>query len=83
VTGIDLDVRTKVAREEAWIPIADLAREIHEGDTSILAGWPLEYWGLEPFDDRRPDARIRYASVFRVGEATGSRELAGSERSGR
>jgi chemotaxis methyl-accepting protein methylase len=83
VTGIDLDVRTKVAREEAWIPIADLAREIHEGDTSILAGWPLEYWGLEPFDDRRPDARIRYASVFRVGEASGSRELAGSERSGR
>ena len=83
VTGIDLDVRTKVALEESWSPITDLAREIHEGDTSILAGWPLEYWGLEPFDNRRPDAQIRYASVFRVGEATDSRELTGSGRSGR
>jgi chemotaxis methyl-accepting protein methylase len=84
VTGIDLDVRTKIAQEQAWSPIQDLAREIHEGDTSILAGWPLEYWGLEPFDDRRSDSQIRYASVFRVGEpASESRELAGSERSGR
>ncbi len=83
VTGIDLDVRTKVALEESWSPITDLAREIHEGDTSILAGWPLEYWGLEPFDNRRPDAQIRYASVFRVGQASDSRELAGSGRSQR
>lgn len=83
VTGIDLDVRSKVALEEAWSPITDLAREIHEGDTSILAGWPLEYWGLEPFDDRRHDAQIRYASVFRVGEASEPRELAGSDRSRR
>ena len=83
VTGIDLDVRAKVALEESWSPITDLAREIHEGDTSILAGWPLEYWGLEPFDDRRPDSQIRYASVFRVDNASDSRELAASERSGR
>ncbi len=84
VTGIDLDVRTKVAVEEAWSPVQDLAREIHEGDTSILAGWPLNYWGLEPFDERRPDAQVRYASVFRLGEpAAQSPELAGSERSGR
>jgi chemotaxis methyl-accepting protein methylase len=83
VTGIDLDVRTKVALEESWSPITDLAREIHEGDTSILAGWPLEYWGLEPFDDRRPDSQIRYASVFRVSEASDSTELTGSGRSGR
>jgi hypothetical protein len=76
-------VRTKIAQEQAWSPITDLAREIHEGDTSILAGWPLEYWGLEPFDDRRPDSQIRYASVFRVGEASDSTELAGSGRSGR
>jgi len=84
VTGIDLDVRADVAREEGWSPIGDLAREIHEGDTSILAGWPLNYWGLEPFDHRRPDAQIRYASVFRLGEPVAQRrELASSERSGR
>jgi len=84
VTGIDLDVRASVAREEGWSPIADLAREIHEGDTSILAGWPLNYWGLEPFDNRRPDAEIRYASVFRLGAPNAQgHELASSERSGK
>ncbi|HEY1500103.1 MAG TPA: CheR family methyltransferase [Acidobacteriaceae bacterium] len=84
VTGIDLDVRANVARQERWSPIGDLSREIHEGDTSILSGWPLNYWGLEPFDHRRPDAQIRYASVFRLGEPVAQhRELASSERSGR
>ena len=84
VTGIDLDVRAKVARDSEWIPVTDLAREIHEGDTSILAGWPLEYWGLEPFDERRPDWQIRYASVFQVGQASPEyAELAGSQHSAR
>lgn len=66
VCGIDLDVRTAVARELDWTAVPELAREIHEGDTSITSGWPLEYWGLEPFDDRRHDREIRYASVFQV-----------------
>ena len=84
VTGIDLDVRAKVALDSDWTPVTDLAREIHEGDTSILAGWPLEYWGLEPFDERRPDWQIRYASVFQIGQSSPEyAELAGSERSGR
>ena len=68
VSGIDLDVRTKVAREMGWRPVTDSMREIHEGDASLRRGWPLEYWGLEPFWDHRRDWRIRYASVFRVGE---------------
>jgi chemotaxis methyl-accepting protein methylase len=68
VSGIDLDVRTKVAREMRWIPVKDLLREIHEGDVSLRRGWPLEYWGLEPFCDDRPDWTIRYASVFQIGE---------------
>jgi chemotaxis methyl-accepting protein methylase len=69
VSGIDLDVRTKVARDMGWKPVTDLLKEVHEGDESIRKGWPLEYWGLEPFDDDRPDWRIRYASVFQLGEA--------------
>jgi len=69
VSGIDLDVRTKVAREMGWTPMTDLMKEIHEGDASLTRDWPLEYWGLEPFQPRRRDARIRYASVFRLGEA--------------
>jgi chemotaxis protein methyltransferase CheR len=71
VSGIDLDVRTRVAREMGWTPITDLIREIHEGDVSLRRGWPLEYWGLEPFRDDRRDWRIRYASVFQVGQSNG------------
>ncbi len=69
VSGIDLEVRTKVARAMNWKPVTDLIREIHDGDSSIREGWPLGYWGLEPFCDRRPDWKLRYASVFQVGEA--------------
>ena len=69
VSGIDLDVRTKVARSLGWKPVQELIREIHEGDSSIREGWPLEYWSLEPFDDHRPDRSFRYASVFQVGDA--------------
>ena len=68
VSGIDLDVRSAVARELGWKPVTDLMREVHEGDSSLRNGWPLEYWGLEPFRHKRRDWRLRYASVFRVGE---------------
>ena len=84
VSGIDLDVRTKVALDLRWKPVTDLIREVHDGDVSIRRGWPLEYWGLEPLDDRRPDWQVRYASVFQIGEAAcNCREIARSERSGR
>ncbi len=84
VSGIDLDVRATVALEMGWKPVTDLIREIHEGDASIRRGWPLEYWGLEPFDDRRSDWQIRYASVFKIGESTcNCGELASSKRSER
>jgi chemotaxis methyl-accepting protein methylase len=69
VSGIDLDVRTKVARDMGLKPVQDLMREVHEGDPSLTGGWPLEYWGLEPFCGDRPDWRIRYASVFQIAEA--------------
>ncbi len=68
VSGVDLDVRTKVAREMGWKPVTDLIREIHEGDYSLLSGWPSEHWGLEPFCDHRPDSAFRYAAVFQIGE---------------
>ncbi len=68
VSGIDLDVRTKVARAMGWKPVTDLMREVHEGDPTLREGWPLAYYGLEPFRDNRPDWKIRYASVFQIGE---------------
>ena len=68
VSGVDLDVRIKVAKDAGWNPVSDLAREIHEGDFSLAKGWPFEWWGLEPFCEQGPDWRFRYSSVFRVGE---------------
>jgi hypothetical protein len=67
VSGVDLDVRARVARAMDWKPITDLIKEIHEGDSSLRNGWPLEYWGLEPFRDDRTDWQFRYASVFQIG----------------
>jgi hypothetical protein len=51
-----------------WKPVPDLIKEIHEGDPSLRQGWPLEYWGLEPFWDDRSDWKFRYASVFQIGQ---------------
>ena len=67
VSGIDLDVRTRVAWAMDWKPVTDLMREVHEGDPSLRDGWPLQYWGLEPFCDDLPDWKIRYAAVFQTG----------------
>jgi len=66
VSGVDLDVRTKVALDLGWIPLRELLAEIHDGDPSVRADWPWQWWGLEPFDQRRRDWQIRYAAVFQV-----------------
>jgi len=70
VSGVDLDVRTKVASDLHWNPVPELLEEIHEGDARLRADWPCKYWGLEPLDQRRSDWRIRYASVFRIDRAS-------------
>jgi hypothetical protein len=68
VSGVDLDVRAAVAKQMGWKPVTDLMKEIHEGDPSLTQGWPLEYWGLEPFCKNQSDWMLRYASVFQIGE---------------
>ncbi len=73
VSGVDLDVRSRVARELGWRPVTELIGEIHEGDQSLRKDWPLQYWGLEPFDRQRSDWDLRYASVFQVGQASSAR----------
>jgi SAM-dependent methyltransferase len=73
VSGIDLDVRAKVARELKLEPVTDLIEEIHNGDPALIKDWPFRYWGLEPFDKRRPDWKFRYSSVFRVSGWGGRR----------
>jgi SAM-dependent methyltransferase len=69
VSGVDLGVRSKVARKLGWRPVTELISEIHDGDPSLRRDWPLEYWGLEPFDQSRSDWKVRYASVFQCGGA--------------
>jgi chemotaxis methyl-accepting protein methylase len=69
VSGVDLDVRTKVARELGWNPVQELLVEIHDGDPSCKSYWPCHYGGLEPLNRRRRDWRVRYAAVFQLGLA--------------
>jgi len=66
VSGVDLDVRTRVALDLGWKPMPELMADIHDGDPSIRADWPWQWWGLEPLDRRRPDWQIRYAAAFQV-----------------
>jgi len=69
VSGVDLEVRTKVALDLGWTPVRELIEEMHDGDPSVRGDWPWQYWGLEPFDRKRQDWSIRYASVFQIGVA--------------
>jgi SAM-dependent methyltransferase len=66
VSGIDLDVRTKVMLDLGWEPVEELIEEIHDGDRSVRADWPWEWWGLEPLSRNRPDWKARYAAAFRI-----------------
>lgn len=66
VSGVDLDIRTKVALDLGWTPVRELLREIHDGDPSVRRDWPWKYWGLEPFNREAHDSNVRYASVFRL-----------------
>src|SRR5579859_5808 len=66
VSGVDLSVRTKVARELRWRPVPELLEQIHDGDPSVRADWPWCCWGLEPLDRRKPNWQLRYAAVFQI-----------------
>lgn len=81
VSGVDLAVRSKVARELRWKPVIELIDEIHEGDPSLRRDWPLQYWGLEPLDRGREDWEIRYASVFQIPVAPAAPDDSASPKS--
>jgi CheR methyltransferase, SAM binding domain len=66
-TGVDLDVRSRVASALGWMPVQELLQEIHEGDPIMTGLWPCHYAALEPFNNQRPDWRHRYAAAFRIG----------------
>lgn len=64
VSGIDLDVRTKVVEKLGLKPVHELLEDIHEGDPRMGTSWPFNYAALEPLDKRRRDWKTRYAAVF-------------------
>ncbi|MDE3178652.1 MAG: methyltransferase domain-containing protein [Acidobacteriota bacterium] len=66
VSGIDLDVRTKVARDLKWRAVLELLEEVHEGDPCLRAHWPWHYGGLEPLNKQRQDCKMRYAAAFQL-----------------
>jgi chemotaxis methyl-accepting protein methylase len=69
VTGVDLDVRARVARELDWRPVLELIEDIHDGDPSVRRDWPCAWWGLEPLDKKKADWQMRYATVFQPRES--------------
>jgi chemotaxis methyl-accepting protein methylase len=69
VSGVDLDVRTKVANELGWRPFPELLAQIHDGDPCVRNDWPWRWWGLEPLNQNRKDWRLRYAAVFQVNNS--------------
>jgi chemotaxis methyl-accepting protein methylase len=82
VSGIDLEVRTKVALQLGWAPIPELIEEIHDGDPSVRRDWPWKYWGLEPFDQKKRDWVVRYASFFQLGKPSTQDENVSQSRTG-
>jgi hypothetical protein len=66
VSGIDLDIRTRVANDLGWTPVEELLEEIHESDSYMRSLWPCQYSGLEPLNKRKRDWRMRYATVFQL-----------------
>ena len=80
VSGVDLAIRTRVARELGWTPVQELLEEIHEGDPRMGTTWPFNYAALEPLDRRRKDWRLRYAAAFQLDSSTSASEhLRGSK----
>jgi chemotaxis methyl-accepting protein methylase/mannose-6-phosphate isomerase-like protein (cupin superfamily) len=65
VSGIDVNVRTRVAKDLGWSPQQELLEEIHEGG-DLRHFWPCHYGGLEPLNKKRPDWRVRHAAVFQL-----------------
>lgn len=70
VSGIDLDVRTKVASDLGLEPVQQLLEEIHRDDRALAARWPCHYAALEPLDKKRQNWKLRYAAAYRTSPAS-------------
>jgi chemotaxis methyl-accepting protein methylase len=71
ISGVDLDVKTRVTQAAGLVPVRARLEELYEGDAQALRRWPATYWGPEPLDRTRRDWVIRYATLFRAAEHSG------------
>jgi len=78
VSGIETDIRSRVALDLDWKPIEDLLEEVHEGEPYMRSIWPCHYGGLEPLNKRRRDWKIRYAACFQMPSLHGDIEGIGT-----
>lgn len=70
VSGVDLDLRSRVLEGLGFVPVTARCEEIHAAEDRHAA-WPLRSWGLEPMDRTRQDWAARYATIFRSPAGTG------------
>ena len=89
VSGIDLDVREKVASDLHGSQYRNYLRRFTRGTVRLGARWPCHYGALEPLNKKRRDWRLRYAAAYQVvprtrtpltpneDEATGSMKTVG------
>jgi len=82
VSGVDLDIRTRVAEQSGWRPLQELLEEIHYGDPRMAVGWPWNYSSLEPLNKKRGDWRLRYAAAFQLPSTNGTSGILQSNSSG-
>jgi SAM-dependent methyltransferase/mannose-6-phosphate isomerase-like protein (cupin superfamily) len=75
VSGVDVDIRTRVAAQLGWRPLQELLEEIHDGDPRMTAGWPWNYSSLEPLNKKRGDWRLRYAAAFQLPSTNETSEI--------
>jgi chemotaxis methyl-accepting protein methylase len=66
ISGMDLDVRTKVAEDLGWAPLHELVEEVHNAETVKGNAWPCHYAALEPCNKKKRDWKIRYAAAFQL-----------------
>ena len=78
VSGVDLDVRSAIARDLGLIPDEAALAALHDGDITLRRGWPFDYWGLEPLDRAKADYAFRYAAAFRKPGANPFQREAGA-----
>jgi SAM-dependent methyltransferase len=65
VHGVDLDVRTRVARNLGFNAVPFKIEDQHNTmDPDKLPKWPWHWCGREPLDKSLPDWELRYSTVF-------------------